>query len=261
MKRIFALVVITIFSALSCFAAETIELLTTEYQPFCGVKGDTMWCELVNTAFAKEGLNIKWTSYPQDREKALVAEGTNVAFLTGTLVVSQDEKPNFLMNENPLIFLNVVAFYSKDKYATGLGIKTAADLKGKTVGVIRGTGSVSVLQKAEAILDIADDKVLLIKKLVAGRYDIAVVGDLTGLGSILEIVPDQVNSYKYELVYNSPIDLVFSKKFPKSTDIKKKYDSGIAKIKADGTYMKILAKYYPKGNINMNILPTDMKKK
>jgi ABC-type amino acid transport substrate-binding protein len=259
MKRVIAVLVVFIFGALFSFANETIELLTTEYEPFCGVKGNTMWCELVNTAFAREGIDIKWKSYPQDREKSMVSDGKSVAFLSGTLVVSQDEKSNFIINENPLIYLNVVAFFSKEKYPTGLGIKNAGDLKGKTVGVILGTGSVSVLQKAGVTIEGAADKGVLIKKLVGERYDIAVVGDLTGLDTLQEYFPDKVGIYKYELVYNSPIDLIFSKKYPDSIVIKNKYDSGISKIKADGTYMKILAKYYPKGNINKNNLPKDMK--
>jgi ABC-type amino acid transport substrate-binding protein len=257
MKRAVALVLVVFFATAFGFA-QNVELLTTAYEPFAGTKGNTMWCEIVNNAFAREGVDVKWTSYPNDRAKFLVSAGTNVAFLSGTLVVSQDEKPSFLMNENPLIYLNVVAIYPKDKYATGLGIKSAADLKGKTVGVILGTGSVAVMQKAGATLDIANDKDLLVKKLISGRYDIAVVGDLVGLGAIQALFPDKADAYKYESVYSSPIDLIFSAKSPDSMALKKKFDSGIAKIKADGTFMKILAKYYPKGNINKNILPKDM---
>jgi polar amino acid transport system substrate-binding protein len=257
MKRTVALFLVTFFTAVSGFA-QTVELMTTEYEPFCGTKGNTMWCELINTAFAREGVDVKWTSYPQDREKLLVSEGTKVAFLSGTLVVAQSERSNFIMNENPLIYLNVVAFFPKDKYSSGLGIKSSADLKGKTVGAIQGTGSISVLQKAQATLDPSPDKDLLIKKLIAGRYDIAVVGDLTGLDTLQELAADKAGAYKYESVYNSPIDLIFSAKSPDTMALKKKYDSGIAKIKADGTFMKILAKYYPKGDINKNILPKDM---
>jgi polar amino acid transport system substrate-binding protein len=217
-----------------------------------------MWCEIISTAFASEGVDVKWTSYPNDRCKLMVSEGTSVAFLTGTLVVGQAEKPNFLMNANPMIYLPVIAIYPKDKYATGLGIKSADDLKGKTVGVVLGTGSVGVLQKAGATLDIVHDKDLMIKKLVAGRDDIVVIGDLVGLDSLQAQFPDKVDAYKYEQVYTSPIDLVFSAKYPDSAAIKSKFDSGISKIKSDGTFMKILAKYYPKGNVNKGILPKDM---
>ena len=257
MKRTIVVFLVTIFSAVLGFA-QTAELLDTEYEPFAGAKGNTLWCEIVNSALAREGVEVKWTSLPNDRAKTKVSDGANVAFLSGTLVVSQAEKPNFLMNDNPLIYLNVIAIYPREKYTAGLGIKSAADLKGKTVGVILGTGSIAVLQKAGAILDIANDKDLLIKKLIAGRYDIAVVGDLVGLDAIQALYPDKVDAYKYESVYNSPIDLIFSAKSPDATELKRKFDSGIAKIKADGTFVKILAKYYPKGQVNRNILPKDM---
>lgn len=258
MKRVIAVVILAVLGAAFSFAAaEKVELLTTEYSPFCSEKGG-MWCDLVNAAFAREGVEVTWKGYPQDREKTLVADGTNVAFLSGTLVISQEEKPSFTLNENPLIYASIVAFFPKAKYPSGLGVKAPADLKGKTVGVVRGTGSVSVLQTAGANLDMADDKDLLIRKLEAGRYDIAVIADLTGLGSLQSLFPDKINNYKYELVYNSPIDLIFSKKAPNAAGLKAKYDSGIAKIKADGTFLKILARYYPNGQINKSILTKDM---
>jgi len=257
MKRIVILLIVTCLTV-SLGIAESLELLTMEYEPFAGGKGNNMWCEIISTALAREGVDVKWTSLPNDRCKLLVSGGTNAAFLTGTLVVSQAEKPSFLMNDNPLIYLPVVAIYPKDKYATGLGIKSADDLKGKTVGAILGTGSIAVLQKAGAVLDTATDKDLMIKKLVGGRYDIAVVGDLVGLDTLQALFPDKVDAYKYEQVYSSPIDLVFSAKYPGSAALKGKYDSGIAKIKADGMFMKILAKYYPKGIVNKSILPKDM---
>jgi polar amino acid transport system substrate-binding protein len=257
-KLLVAFFLLVAFGLGASFANERIVLLTTEYEPFCGTNGDTMWCDLVNAAFAREGIDVQWISYPQDREKSMVSDGTNVAFLSGTLVVTKEERPNFMINENPLIYLNVVAFFSKEKYPTGLNLKKVSDLKGKTVGAIRGTGSIAVLQNAGAILDVANDKGLLIDKLATGRYDIAVVGDLTGLDTLQERFPEKVGSYKYELAYSSPIDLIFSKKYPGSNEIKNKYDSGIAKIKADGTYMRIVEKYYPKGNINKNTLPKDL---
>jgi ABC-type amino acid transport substrate-binding protein len=258
MKRLVALVVFLVVGALFAFANETVNLLTGEYQPFCGASGDTMWCEIINSAFAKEGVTVAWQGSTQDREKAAVADGSSVAFLSGTLVVGQDEKPLFVMNENPLIYVSIVAFYTKGKYPAGLGLKSAGDLKGKNVGVVRGTGSVSVLQKADVSIDVANTADLLMKKLAAGRDDVAAVADLVGLYSLQQAYPDKLGDYKYELLYNSPIDLIFSKKNPDSVRIKGLYDAGISQIKKDGTFMSILAKYYPRGQINRNILPKDL---
>jgi ABC-type amino acid transport substrate-binding protein len=258
MKRILVLMAVLIFTPLFGFSLDTVELLTTEYEPFCGVKGNTMWCDLVNTAFAREGIDVKWQSYPQDREKSMVSEGTSVAFLSSTLVVAQNEKPNFIMNENPMIYVSIVAFFPKKKFPTGLGLRNASDLKGNTVGVVLGTGSVTVLQKAGVTIDGAPDKDSLMKKLVAGRQTIAVVADLTGLYALQESFPNKVDDYKYEMVYSSPIDLIFSKNNFRSVELRNKFNSGISKIKADGTFMKTLTKYYPKGQINKSILPKDM---
>nr|NJM02385.1 amino acid ABC transporter substrate-binding protein [Desulfobacula sp.] len=131
------------------------------------------------------------------------------------------------------------------------------DLKNRTVGVVRGTGSVSVLQKAGANLDIANNKDLLMEKLVHGRYDIAVVADLTGLYSLQSL--NRLGDYGYEPLYRSPLDLMFSKKHPDSAGLKEKFNSGLNKIKEDGTFMKILRKYYPNGQVNKEALPQDMR--
>jgi polar amino acid transport system substrate-binding protein len=189
----------------------------------------------------------------------LVAEGSNAAFLSSTLVITPEEKASFVMNDDPMIYVSIVAFYPKAKYPAGLGLKSADGLKGMTVGAVLGTGSIGVLQKAGATIDGAPDKDALIKKLVSGRDDIVVIADLTGLYSLKEFFPDKVDAYKYEMAYSSPIDLIFSKKHPRSAELMAKYNDGIAKIKADGSFMKIIAKYYPKDQVNRSILPKDMK--
>jgi polar amino acid transport system substrate-binding protein len=245
------------FAAFYCFADNTAEILTSEYQPYSGVSGPALGCELINTALAREGVTVKWTILPIERQKILVADGTNMAMAQSPLIIRQDDKPNFILNDNPYLYLSVVAFYSKAKYPSGLGLKSADDLKNKVVGVVRGTGSVGVLQKAGAMLDIADDKDLLMKKLIAGRYDIAVIADLTGLYSLQAL--NKIEDYGYEPLYSSPLDLIFSVKNPGSVDLRKKYNSGLAKIKADGTFIKILTKYYPNGKVNKDTLPKDMR--
>ena len=80
MTRVLALFAVQIVIPLFCFSQETVELLTTEYEPFCGVRGNTMWCDLVNAAYAREGINVRWLSFPQDREKAMVSAGMKCGF-------------------------------------------------------------------------------------------------------------------------------------------------------------------------------------
>nr|NJM02384.1 hypothetical protein [Desulfobacula sp.] len=99
------------------------EILTSEYQPYSGITGPSLGCELLNAAFGREGVAVKWTILPQERQKSLVAAGANIAFAQSILVVSQDEKPDFIFNDSPYLYLSVVAFYPKAKYPSGLGLK------------------------------------------------------------------------------------------------------------------------------------------
>jgi len=251
--------VLFLLAARAACPQESLVLLTTEYEPFCGVKGDTLWCDLVNAAFAREGIRVQWQSFPQEREKAMVAEGLNVAFLSGTLVVTTEERSDFLINADPMIYANIVAFYRKEKYPSGLGLRGPGDLKGRTVGVVQGTGSVAVLQKAGVQLDSTTNKDLLMKKLVAGREEIAVIADLTGLLALKEQFGDHADDYGSELVYRSPIDLVFSKRHPRAGELRERFNAGLARIKADGTFMRILERYYPKGRVSRSVLPRDLR--
>jgi len=257
MKAVIMIILLFFFTVSVVCADNTVEILTSEYQPYSGVTGPSLGCELLNAAFAREGVTVKWTILPQERQKFLVAAGTNIAFAQSILVVKQDEKTDFIFNDAPYLYLSVVAFYSKAKYPDGLGLKGPDDLKNKTVGVVRGTGSVSVLQKAGANLDIANNKDLLMEKLVHGRYDIAVVADLTGLYSLKAL--NRIDDYGYESLYSSPLDLIFSKKNPASAGVREKFNSGLKKIKEDGTFIKILKKYYPNGQVNKEALPQDMR--
>ena len=193
MTRVLALFAVQIVIPLFCFSQETVELLTTEYEPFCGVRGNTMWCDLVNAAYAREGINVRWLSFPQDREKAMVSAGMNAAFLSGTLVVTRDERPGFIMNDEPMIYASIVAFFPREKFPAGLRLKSPGDLKGNVVGVLLGTGSVNVLGAAGVAIDGAPDKDILMEKLVAGRENFAVIADLVGLYTLQALFPDRVD--------------------------------------------------------------------
>jgi ABC-type amino acid transport substrate-binding protein len=244
LRRTAAILALAALFPVSGLALDTVEILTTEYEPFCGTNGRTMWCDIVNEALSRGGMSVTWASYPQDREKLMVAEGTSVAFLSSTLVLSRSERPLFVFNDSPMIYADIVAFYPRSSHPEGLGIRKPSDLRGRVVGAILGTGSITVLGNAGVDIDGAPNMDLLMKKLLEGRYDVAVVADLTGLFALGRIAPDKVDLFKYETVYSSPIDLIFSAKSPRAGAIRSKYNEGIAEIKQDGSFKRIVASYY-----------------
>ena len=165
-----------------------------------------------------------------------------------------------MLNPEPFIFADVVAFYSTQRFKQGLGLKAPSDLKSFNPGVIRGTGSVAVLTNAGVTMDVSDNLEFLIKKLDLARVDSAVVADQTGLDALKTFLPpNRVSQYSFESVYSSPIDLIFSSTHKDGTLLQALFQEGMAKIKTDGTYLSILRKYYPGSVINRNVLPKDMR--
>ena len=88
-----------------------IEILVPEYLPYSSATvKNTLWCDLVTASFEKEGIKVKFTSYPLERMKALVKAGQNIALINSSLVVSPEESSLMIINEAPLIYADVVAF-------------------------------------------------------------------------------------------------------------------------------------------------------
>ena len=76
-----------------------------------------------------------------------------------------------------------------------------------------------------------------------------------------QIFPAEAANYKYTKAFNrGDVSVVFSKKADPDNAYNTKFKEGLAKIKKNGTYMKIMAKYYGSaGAINKEALSDDMK--
>lgn len=259
MPRLVSLALL-LLAALGLGAQARTEILITEYPPFMSAgEKPGLWCELAAAALAKEGVKAGFTAQPLDRIKAAVRSGGAVALLNSTLVIAADEASAFLVNPQPYVFAEVVIFYPAARYPAGFRLSSPKDLAGKTVGALRGTGSVAKLTEAGAILELSDDIDSMFKKLGAGRVEMVAVADIAGIEAAKRLLPDGGAGFSYTGFYQSPIDLIFSKGNPEGLVLQGKFKAGLAKIKADGSYLAIVAKYYPAGKINRNILPPELR--
>jgi polar amino acid transport system substrate-binding protein len=260
-KAIITLIMFQIFNIINVInAQQSFEILIPEYPPFTSsTNSEALWCELIQKAFKTENISVTWKTMPLNRMKAQVTVGESIAFVNSRLVLSEKELNQVLLSENSLIYADVVAFYSIRKYPNGIGLNRPEDLRDKYVGTILGTGSTVVMEKAGVRQSKAQDLKGLMNMQRVRRTDVFALADLTGVKALKEYMPDSMNDYKYESIYTSPIDLIFSKKHPKSKFLQKVFENGLNSIKEDGTYMTILKKYYPGGKINRNVLPVDMR--
>lgn len=239
---------------------QTVEILVTEYPPFMGSGGrENLWCELAAAAFEREGIQAVFVAQPLERIKASVIAGQKPVFLNSTLVVSREEAADLLMASQPMIYAEIDLFYLADRLPGGFVYNMPADLSGRKVGALRGTGSVTRLAGTGAMTELSNDLESLFHKLDYGRVELVAAADLTGLETARRVMPASLPFLRYAPFYHSPIDLIFSKDHPESKRLMAAFGAGLAKIKADGSYLAIVGRYYPAGHLNASIFPPDVR--
>lgn len=249
-----------ILTLMSPLSGERITLLVPDYPPFSpsGTK-QGIWCEIVSRAFEVEGIKVTWTIYPIERANMMVRTGSALGVVNSEIAFTHDYGKTVFRGAPPFFWADVVAFYDSRRFPKGLGISSVRDLERYVTGALRGTGSVHVLQDGGIKLQISDSRESLALKLRIGRIDAMILGDLTGLETVKEYISEMEDLVKYESVYQSPINLIFSLQFPGTDVLAEKFRRGLEKIMADGSYLATVRSYYPQGNINPMVVPPNLR--
>lgn len=105
---------------------------------------------------------------------------------------------------------------------------------------------------AEAGIDYEEStKESQVRKLHKGRADLAIIGLLTGKELIKRLYPNEVDSFQVlsKPFLELPSSICFYKAYPQVEQYTQKFIQGFTKIKRNGTYIKIMEKYYGKESI------------
>ncbi|MBF0495656.1 MAG: transporter substrate-binding domain-containing protein [Deltaproteobacteria bacterium] len=143
-------------------------------------------------------------------------------------------------------------FYYRPNHPQGITYRTLADLKGYTLGVMRGAlEDRSYFEKLGIKVEESNSEISLFKKLKNGRIDLCAVIEVSGIFTINKLFPlDAHNFERIEIARSvQPLAIMFDKDYPGGGGLGKKYEAGLDKIISDGNYRQILEKYYSKGNI------------
>ena len=248
------------FAGMPALAQNTVTVCSVDYQPYTKTElSEGIWAELVNAAFSTAGITAKWEVLPSTRCNEMARNGSALAAFNSVKTFENDK--GLIVIESATMFnIDMVAFYDSRRMPNGLEFDTIKDLGKYQIGLLQGTGSIAVFTNAgvnfQTILSIES----MVKMLDKGRLDVIVLGDLVGLYNFKKYAPESVDAFKYKSVYNSPVDLGFSTKFPKYDFYFDKYQEGMKTIKKNGTYMSIFAKHYGgPSKINRNSLAADVK--
>jgi polar amino acid transport system substrate-binding protein len=232
---------ITLFSLSSALAARTtIELAAEDdwfpYSAKIGTAPQGFSVELISAAYDAAGATVTYKVVPFSRAMAGVKNGTYAgcfnAGVTGTLKAEYHIPKQF-------IALSVQAVWGN---LSAPPIKSYKDFEGKTVGIANAYTYSPLLIKNEKIKkDVAPYEVASLKKVAHGRIDYTIVDRWVAKYLISTNASEIVGKIKQVgVVQTDTIVPVFSKSHPDGAKAMELYEKGMAIIKRNGTYDKIM---------------------
>jgi NitT/TauT family transport system substrate-binding protein len=207
MKKITALALASIIASTILFSGcstqqKAVQLKTVNvgYNAWVGFAG--LFAAQDNGIFKKNGLDVKLTSFsnPGDCETALASGSLDVAFNTLDGAMISYEQQNAI---SPKVFYFVDTSNGADAIVASNSIKTAADLKGKTVAISEGQVNDLLLQKALAKYGLKESDVKLVNMTgdIAGSAFIS--GKVDAAATWEPYITNAVNAGKGHVIYSS----------------------------------------------------------
>ncbi|MCP3922022.1 MAG: amino acid ABC transporter substrate-binding protein [Desulfobacterales bacterium] len=228
------------------FSAEQVVIVTGEWAPYTSknIQGHGFTAEIVSAVFDEIDIKIKYNFLPWKRCELYVLEG--IAFASFPYHKTEEREKQFdfsdSIGESTWKF-----FYLKQKIQKDVIWKKLSDLKGYRIGCSLGNWYDKVFEDAGIvrILDYAPSDELSFRKLKAGRVDIVPTDELVGWSLIKRLFPQNVKDFG---TVNKPLKsgklhLMISRKYPDASELKKKFNAVLKRIRQNGQMDKILNKY------------------
>ena len=261
LRACFAFAFIAAGAALS--ARERVTVTAFEYPPIYengarkGLSGD-----LVVAAFDAAGVDAELRFLPVARMVKAVSDGEAVCGIGGKILFAgPDVLPN--VREGPVIqYVAQVFMYDARKYPKGIAYSKLSDMSGYRIGVLNGSGIMKILER-EPTLTLVSNTIHegSAKQLAAGRIDAWAIVDLTGIMYTKRLFPEAAAHYAYSKPFNlGDVSVLFSKKADPDGRLERLFGQGLEAIKTNGTYMRIMARYYGSAqSINRYALTPDVR--
>ncbi|MCG8685385.1 MAG: transporter substrate-binding domain-containing protein [Desulfobacterales bacterium] len=230
------------------FAADKVILSNGEWAPYLGknLKNGGPTSDAVAQAFKAVGVEVEYKWYGESWKRAYhdALAGKKVQ---GTLVWSKKPEREKEMHYSEGMLIpgqKTVFFHLKDK---AFDWKTIDDLKGLKIGgrlgYTYGEDFDNAAKDGVFRLEEADKEIVNFKKLLAGRLDLVVVSEDIGN----ELLKKEMPADKSALItyHDTPVrvtgyHLLLTKALPENEALMKKFDEGLKKLMADGTFDKIM---------------------
>ena len=228
-------------------AEEVVILAENEFVPFSNSEGKGLSNEIVREAFKAVNIDANIKVFPFARLMDMVKNGEAVGGFNA--VPTDDTKSDYLFGKEPIYTSHMNFYYNvSDPVQIDAEADIAAKISsqkmavGDVVGYIYPPEYVKMKDSKALMVESVNSDEILIKKLAAKRNKVALMTvevanyHINNLG-----LKDKIGYGKY--TWEAPLFIAFSKKHPKAQYYLEQFDKGMAMIKSNGVYHKILSNY------------------
>jgi len=234
------LIILCLLGGAAVSSAETITLgAENDWIPYANQDGTGMSNEMVRAAYKAVGIAVVFQVGPYNRLLQDVRDGA----ILGAFNVPRERSNEdlYLFGKTPLFTALSAYYHNRDNPLSAT--RKEELINGETVGVVfdYGYGDFFTNNDRIAKVEVRSD-LLNLRKLAKGRLDATILYDKTAR----KLIEDNGLGDKIVKAFDSEsadIYVAFSKVFPRAQYYADKLDEGLAIIKANGEYQKILEAY------------------
>jgi polar amino acid transport system substrate-binding protein len=228
--------------------AETLRLTNGEWPPYLGEKlpYQGIASRIVVEAFALQGIDVVWEFHPWARSLELAESGHRDG--TAVWMYSDERAAKFFISDT-VVETSYHLFHRK-KYL--FDWKQIADLQKHRVVATRGYDYGETFQQAEAngqlrISRVTSDETA-IRQILAGRADVFPVVKVVGFDVLHQHFSTAERAqltFHPKVLHSNTMHLLLSRSTPGAADLIRRFNQGLAQLKAQGKLSKHLREVAP----------------
>ena len=255
MKKKFIFIVILLVIFCTDMFAKTIEVIMFEYPPLQGFSKTSdigLVPEVIKAAFKEKNVDVTFKILPTQRVINDIKTGKSLVMIG--LKEYFDKEVQDTLTMYPILHIDFLFFYRKKDFIEGFSYKNLNDLKKYSVSVLLN-GVTHVFAKTnninvEGVVSVDS----IFKKVSSGRSELGVSEYLSGLNSIDKLYPEEKSqwiAYQEKPFFSTNALAIFSKSHPDYKVYNELFSEGLVKIVNNGKWEKIVKKYFPNNEINI----------
>lgn len=238
--------------------AQTIKIAFHNYLPYYDAKGEGMMTDIYRAAFHTQDIKVEMKLFPIRRGIRMMFNHEVDAFTPGLLLISDPKQRQEVVSITAFM-ANIGWFH----YANDRPSDAITRYEGKILATVSARGLhrpylAPYLEKGLQTM-MVDEPYREFQVLLAKRVNYAVLTQLSGWSTLAKN-----DLYDQNLEFTSMVDseqstLAFAKSNPRTKTLADAFSKGLSIIIENGTYIRILERYWGKNNVPVEVLLEPLK--